>query len=206
MMPRYQLFVMALAAACLLAGSPRAGAAAATVEWTPDLIHSRAQFEVSHMVLTKVWGHFPIRQMEITTSGTSLVPTSVYALMDVQHLDTDNHTRDDDLRSATYFDTADYPTMAFRSTKIVPIDADDFKLTGNLTVKNVTKSVTFPVHVIGHIPENGGTRVGYDGELTVDRRDFGITDNRLMSGVLFVGYEVAIEITAEASSALPFTK
>jgi polyisoprenoid-binding protein YceI len=185
---------------------PSVGAADSAVRWTPDLVHSRAEFTVSHMVLSKVWGHFPIREMEITTDGSSLVPTNISALLDVAKMDTDNHVRDADLRSPTYFDTATYPTIAFKSTSIAPIDASHFKLTGDLTIKNVTKPVSFPVHIIGHIPDNGGTRVGYEGTLTIDRRDFGITDNRLMSGVLFVGYTVDIGITAEASSALPFTK
>ncbi|HTV73279.1 MAG TPA: YceI family protein [Candidatus Acidoferrales bacterium] len=184
--------------------SPAVADTGTIVTWQPDLVHSRAEFTVAHMVLSKVWGHFPIRAIQLTTAGTSLIPTSVSALLDVAHMDTDNHERDADLRSATYFDTADYPYMSFRSTQVTPTGANDFVLTGDLTIKNITKSVSFPVHIIGHIPDSGGTRVGYEGNLTIDRRDFGITDNRLMSGVLFVGYTVDIGITAEATSALPY--
>lgn len=191
--------------ALLFAVSPAAADQPAIV-WKPDLVHSRAEFTVAHMVLSQVWGHFPITQMTLETTGTSLVPTKVEATMDVARLDTDNHDRDQDLRSETYFNTARYPTITFKSTKIKPLDRDDFLLTGDLTVKNITKAETFPVHIIGKIPDSGGTRVGYQGELKVDRRDFGITDSRLMSGVLFVGYEVKIGVTAEAWSALPFTK
>jgi polyisoprenoid-binding protein YceI len=75
---------------------------------------------------------------------------------------------------------ATYPTMTFSSTSVKPTDADDFMMTGNLTIKNVTKPVKSPVHIIGHIPDDGGTRVGYEGKITIDRRDFGITDSRLM--------------------------
>jgi polyisoprenoid-binding protein YceI len=198
-------FVMTVLAIVALS-SPAVGDAGTIVMWQPDLVHSRAEFTVAHMVLSKVWGHFPIRALQLTTAGSSLIPTSVSALLDVAHMDTDNHERDADLRSATYFDTATYPYMSFRSTRIAPAGADDFLVTGDLTIKNITKSVTFPVHVIGHIPDGGGTRVGYEGTLTVDRRDFGITDERLMSGVLFVGYTVNIGLTAEATSALPYRK
>jgi polyisoprenoid-binding protein YceI len=198
-------FVMTVLAIVALS-SPAVGDAGTIVMWQPDLVHSRAEFTVAHMVLSKVWGHFPIRALQLTTAGSSLIPTSVSALLDVAHMDTDNHERDADLRSATYFDTATYPYMSFRSTRIAPAGADDFLVTGDLTIKNITKSVTFPVHVIGHIPDGGGTRVGYEGTLTVDRRDFGITDERLMSGVLFVGYAVNIGLTAEATSALPYRK
>jgi polyisoprenoid-binding protein YceI len=192
--------------ALALAPSIPAGAAQPTVTWIPDLVHSRAQFTVAHMVLSKVWGHLPIRDLHITTSGTSLIPTSIDAELNVEHLDTDNHTRDADLRSATYFDTLEYPYMTFRSTSVKPLGPSRFQLTGNLTIKNITKRVSFPVDVIGRIPDSGGTRVGYEGSLTVDRRDFGITDTRLMEGVLFVGYAVNIGITAEATSALPYVK
>jgi polyisoprenoid-binding protein YceI len=197
---------LAILLTIIVAMAPRIGAAESEVTWTPDLVHSRAQFTVAHMILSKVWGHFPLREMNITTAGTSLVPTHVTAQLDVAHMDTDNHTRDADLRSATYFDTDTYPYMTFRSTKVTPLAADRFMLTGDLTVKNVTKSVDFPVHIIGAIPDSGGTRVGYEGSLTIDRRDYGITDSRLMSGVLFVGYSVDIGITAEATSALPYRK
>src|ERR1700733_14272775 len=87
---------------CILMFAPTTAHAANAVNWIPDLIPSRADFTVAHMVLSKVWGHFPIRDMRISTSGTSLIPTSVYAELNVEHLDTDNHVRDADLRSATY--------------------------------------------------------------------------------------------------------
>jgi polyisoprenoid-binding protein YceI len=199
---------IAISVLCFIAivAVPRMVSADNVLKWTPDLVHSRAEFTVSHVVLSKVWGHLPIRDLQITTNGSSLVPASVTALLDVSRLDTDNHTRDADLRSETYFDVATYPTMTFSSTNIRPTGTDDFMMTGNLTIKNITKPVKFPVHIIGHIPDDGGTRVGYEGKITIDRRDFGITDSRLMGGVLFVGYQVDIGIAAEASSALRFHK
>jgi polyisoprenoid-binding protein YceI len=198
------MLVVLLAVAAAL--TMRASAAEPTISWTPDLVHSRAEFTVAHMLLSKVWGHLPIRDMHITTTGRSLIPTSVYAQLNVEHLDTDSRVRDADLRSATYFDMLEYPYMTFRSTSIKPLGPARFQLTGGLTIKNITKTVSFPVDVIGHIPDDGGTRVGYQGTLTVDRRDFGITDARLMQGVLFVGYTVNIGITAEATSPLPYVK
>jgi polyisoprenoid-binding protein YceI len=198
--------LLAVVLALITFAVPRIGGASGDVTWKPDLVHSRADFTVAHMVLSKVWGHFPIRDMQIRTIGTSLVPTSVTALLDVSHMDTDNHVRDADLRSPTYFDIATYPFMIFRSKKITAIDASRFLVTGDLAIKNITKRVSFPMHIIGSIPDSGGTRVGYEGSLAIDRRDFGITDSRLMSGVLFVGYTVNIGITAEATSSLPYKK
>lgn len=204
---RSVLVTVASIAVLLLSGvGERRVDAESTIAWTPDLIHSRAEFTVAHLVLSKVWGHFPIRAMQIETRPGEIVPMKISATMDVAKLDTDNHMRDADLRSETYLDTDRYPTIGFASTKITPIDTANFTVTGVLTIKNISKTVTFPVHIIGKIPADGGTRVGYEASLHVDRRDFGITDNRLMEGVLFVGYDVTIGLTAEASSSLPFKK
>jgi polyisoprenoid-binding protein YceI len=187
--------VLAAAALVTIAASP------ARIAWTPDLVHSRAEFTVSHMVLSKVWGHVPIRSITLETDTSSVIPTKIDALLDVTHEDTDNHDRDADLRSETYFDVARYPTMTFHSTKIEPSGPNDATVTGDITIKNVTKSITFPIHVVGRIPDPAGTRVGYTGELHIDRRDFGIVDTRLTpAGVLLVGYDVTIGLTVEATA------
>jgi len=193
-----RLILAALVAAALF--SPAAAAQAPT--WTPDLVHSRAEFTVSHLIVSKVWGHIPIRAMTLGARPGSAVPTEISAVLDVAHEDTDNHDRDSDLRSPTYFDVARYPVITFHSTKVEPKGASDFDVTGDLTIKNVTKSVTFPVHIEGRIPDQGGgTRVGYSGALHIDRRDWGIVDRTLSAaGVLLVGYDVTIGLTAEAVS------
>jgi polyisoprenoid-binding protein YceI len=201
-MNRHALIAVAVLALCAPA------AAATSPVWTPDLVHSRAQFMVSHLVVSKVWGHIPIRQMTLDTKSGSIIPTQLDAMLDVSHEDTDNHDRDSDLRSATYFDVAQYPSITFRSTKIEPKDADNFSVTGDLTIKNVTKPVTFPVHVEGVVPdEKGGMRVGYTAELHIDRRDWGLVDSHLTAaGVLLVGYDVMIGLTAEAVTNDPSIK
>jgi len=186
------LWVLALAATVVASSSP-------PISWEADLAHCRAEFTVSHMVVSKVWGHIPIRQLTIVNTGHTAVPQRIDAVLDVSHEDTDNHDRDADLRSPTYFDVAKYPTMTFHSTSIVAKDASDFVVTGNLTIKNVTKPVSFPAQVVGVIPEGKGWRVGYTGALTIDRRDWGIVDSRLTpAGVLLVGYAVDIGLTVEA--------
>jgi polyisoprenoid-binding protein YceI len=173
------------------------------VVWTPDLVHSRVEFTVAHMVVSKVWGHISITRMSVVTEPGSPIPIQLSATLDPARLDTDNHTRDADLRSSTYFDVDAYPAITFASRKIVRKDAMDYVVTGDLTVRNVTRSETIPMHVVGIVPDPDGSRVGYTGTLDVDRRDFGITDKRLMSGVLFVGYDVNIVLTVEATTSAP---
>ncbi len=154
------------------------------------------------MVVSKVWGHIPIRSMTVVTHKGSVIPERIDATLDPAHEDTDNKVRDDDLRSVTYFDVAHYPTMTFRSKSIKPSGANDFSVLGDLTIKNVTKPVTLPIHVEGRVPNGeGSVRVGYSGTLHIDRRDFGIIDSRLAAAnVLLVGYDVAIGLTAEVTS------
>ncbi len=174
-------------------------AATGPITWDADLAHCRAEFTVSHMVVSKVWGHIPVTQLTIVNDGRTAVPQKLDAVLLVSHEDTDNRIRDADLRSPTYFDIAKYPTMTFHSTSIVPKGPTAFAVTGNLTIKNVTKPVTFPVDVVGIVPEGSGWRVGYSATLTLDRRDWGIVDARLTpAGVLFVGYTVTIGLTVEA--------
>jgi len=190
-----------IAALTLALGSVALGAAGpAPVVWSADLAHCRAEFTVSHMVVSRVWGHIPIRALTIEAPAGSVIPAKLDAQLDVAHEDTDNHTRDADLRSATYFDVAHYPAVTFHSTKIVATGPQDFTVSGTLTIKDVTRLVSFPVHIEGQIPDGGGaTRVGYHGELHVDRRDFDLVDKTLTpAGVLLVGYDVAIELTVEA--------
>jgi polyisoprenoid-binding protein YceI len=190
-------FVLILALAIL----PLRLAAAEPIIWEADLAHCRAQFMVSHMVVSRVWGHIPIRELTIVNTSHTAIPQRIDVVLDPSHEDTDNHDRDADLRSPTYFDVEKYPNMTFHSTSIVTKDSSDFVVTGDLTIKNVTKPVTFPVHVEGIIPEGKGWRVGYSGELTIDRRDWGIVDSRLTpAGVLLVGYSVDIGLTVEATT------
>lgn len=175
------------------------------VPWQADLAHCRAEFTVSHMVVSKVWGHVPIRKLTLLNAPGTIVPVQIDALLDVSHEDTDNHDRDADLRSPTYFDTAQYPTMTFASTSVETKDAKNFVIDGNLTIKNVTKPVSFPVTLVGVIPDGtGGWRVGYSGHLVIDRRDWGIVDRSLTpAGVLLVGYTVDIVLTVEATGRDP---
>ena len=198
------LRLVVIAVAALL---PLRAVAAAPIVWDADLTHCRAEFTVSHMIVSKVWGHIPVQQLTIVNTGRTPVPQRIEAVLDVAHEDTDNRDRDADLRSPTYFDVAKYPTMTFRSTQIRPAGGSDFTVTGDLTIRNVTRPVAFPVHVVGIIPEGNGWRVGYTAQLTIDRRNWGIVDSRLTpAGVLLVGYNVTIGLTVEAVTNDPWLR
>jgi polyisoprenoid-binding protein YceI len=188
-------------AATMLAGLVPASA---DVAWTPDVVHSRAEFLVSHLVVSKVWGHIPIKSLAIATDSSGM-PTQVDVVMMPGHLDTDNHERDTDLRSSNYFDVDKYPTMSFKSKSVKATGKTkdgrtSFALMGMLTIKNVTKPVVLDGTIEGRVPDGDGERIGYLASTTIDRRDFGLDDARMSpAGIPLVGDEVTITLTVEAT-------
>jgi len=196
-----------LVAACAAAALPLVALAADPVVWRVDPIHTRASFTLSHFVISKVDGHIPIKAMTLSTASGSLIPTAVDVTLDVAAESTDNDMRDNDLKSPTYFDVARYPTAHFRATKIVATGPKDFTMTGDLTIKDVTKSVTIPVHIEGTIPDRGGVRVVYTGQFHIDRRDYTMVDQGLTAaGVLIVGNDATIGLTVDAVTKDPSIK
>jgi polyisoprenoid-binding protein YceI len=196
-------FTAAIAAATI----PLVASAAGTISWHVDPIHTRASFTVSHFVISKVDGHIPIASMSLSSATGSVIPTAVDVILDVAHESTDNDMRDGDLKSPTYFDIAKYPTAHFRSTRIVANGAKDFTMTGDLTIKDVTKVVSIPVHVEGTIPDRHGVRIVYTAQFHIDRRDYRMVDASLTAaGVLVVGYDATIGLSVDATTDDPSIK
>jgi polyisoprenoid-binding protein YceI len=200
-MNRSRLLSLALGAAFFAGFSP----ARADVAWTADIVHSRAEFLVSHLVVSKVWGHIPIKSLDIATDPSGL-PTSLDVVLAPGHLDTDNHERDADLRSASYFDIEQYPTMTFKSASVKATGKTSdgrtsFTCTGDLTIKNVTKPVVLTGTIEGRVPDgNSMERIGYTASTTIDRRAFGLDDARMSpGGIPLVGNDVQITLTVEAT-------
>jgi polyisoprenoid-binding protein YceI len=200
-MTRARLLCLAVCAAFLAGFAP----AGADVPWTADIVHSRAEFLVSHLVVSKVWGHIPIKSLDIATDPSGL-PTALAVVLMPGHLDTDNHERDADLRSAAYFDVADYPTMSFKSDSVKATGKTSdgrtsFSCTGELTIKNVTKPVVLTGTIEGRVPDGDTTeRIGYTATTTIDRRAFGLDDARMSpGGIPLVGDNVQITLTVEAT-------
>jgi polyisoprenoid-binding protein YceI len=173
-----------------------AGGAAATnppQTWAADPRHSSAQFTITHLGISHVRGVIPIASAVVVGASPQL-PTHVDATLDANGVDTRNDTRDADLRSPHFFDTARYPTMTFTSTSISPIDAKNFTLTGNLTLHGVTRPVTLKAAFLGQmVGEHGDAHVAYEATGSIKRSDFGMT-----YGPLVVGDDVDIDIDIEA--------
>ena len=169
--------------------------------WTLDPSHSEVQFSVRHMMISKVRGTFGVKSATLTAPENPLEAT-VEATVDVASIDTKDEGRDNHLRSADFFDVETYPTMEFRSTG-VRIENGDFLVDGDLTIKGITKSVTFDFDFGGFGTDPWGNyKAGATAKTVINREDFGLTWNAaLETGGVLVGKDVTIELDLQGSLA-----
>jgi polyisoprenoid-binding protein YceI len=149
--------------------------------WTIDPVHSEVSFTVRHMMVSKVRGRFDKFEGTITTAPDPL-QSSVTATVDLGSVNTGNDTRDNHIRSEDFFHTEKHPTMTFRSTGIRP-DGENFLLDGDLTLRGITRPVTFRLEVNGFSPDPyGGTRAGFSATAEVNRNDWDVSYNGPIPG------------------------
>jgi len=174
--------------------------AARSGAWIVDIAHTNVGFVVRHMMIAKVRGNFTRVRGEVQLPEGSSIPTAIAAEIEAVSVDTRDDQRDGHLRSADFFDVENYPRLTFKSTAILKAGDTTFDVTGDLTIRATTKSVTLPVEVEGRATDpQGGRRIGYSARFRVDRRDFGLTFNQaLETGGVLIGNEVDIELDIEA--------
>jgi len=166
--------------------------------WVLDTAHTETAFSVRHMGLANVKGNFQ------TTEGTVALDennnlVSIDAAIDVASVDTRNADRDNHLRSADFFDAEKFPKIHFVSTSVSKSGEGEYTVKGDLTVKAVTKPISFTAELGGVIDDPYGLkRSGASVEFSIDRRDFDLTwSQALANGSLVVGNKVKISIEAE---------
>jgi polyisoprenoid-binding protein YceI len=170
--------------------------------WKLDPAHTTVEFSAKHLMITTVKGRIT------DVSGTILIDeknpqnSSVEATLNAASLDTRTDQRDQHLRSADFLDTEKFPAIKFRSTRIQG-DKDSFKLTGDLTIRDVTKPITLDVEFEGETKDPwGNQRVGFSANGKIDRREFGLIWNQsLETGGVLVGNDVKISLEAQAIKA-----
>jgi polyisoprenoid-binding protein YceI len=162
--------------------------------YTIDPNHTSFGFVVKHMMISNVPGEFDKFDGTITYSPADLANSKADVTIDVSSINTRIDKRDAHLKSPDFFDAAKFPTITFVSTKFTPTT-----ITGNLTMKGVTKEITIPVTISGPVDEMGHQAIGITGSVTVNRQDYGINWNKTLDqGGLAVSNEVAINISIEA--------
>jgi polyisoprenoid-binding protein YceI len=174
-------------------------ALAGTSTWNLDPFHSNAQFFVKHLGISTIQGDFTKITGTVMLDDTDITKSTVSATIDVASVDTRVSRRDDDLKSPNFFDAAKYPTITFQSTKIEKAGDGKLKVTGNLTIKDVTKEVTLDVTgPTAPITAMGNQRRGLSATLKINRQDFHVSADPGM-----VGDDITIMIDCEMAPPPP---
>ena len=162
--------------------------------WTFDPAHSEVGFSVRHAGISKVRGTFGDVDAQLTVADP-LEDSTLTATVQMASIDTKNADRDAHVRSADFFDVENHPTMTFRSTAVA-FDGAEGTITGELTIKDVTRTVELGVESNGVVVDAFGvTRAGFSAETTISRKDFGITWNAAMeAGGVLVSDKVVISL------------
>jgi polyisoprenoid-binding protein YceI len=174
-------------------------ALAQTSNWNIDPAHSTAQFTVRHMGISNVTGNFTKLTGSVVLNEKDITQSQVSANIDVSSVDTRVEMRDKDLRSPNFFDVEKYPTIEFKSKRIVS-SGGKLQVIGDLTIHGTTREVTLDGD--GPTPELtdpwGNSRRGFSATTTINRKDFNLVYNNLLkTGEAVVGDNVKIQIDAE---------
>ena len=169
-----------------------------------DKGHSAAEFQVRHMV-TKVRGRFSDFTGTIQADPKNPEGGSVEFTIQSASVSSDNESRDKHLKSADFFDVEKYPTITFKSSKIKKVSDEKFEVTGILDLRGTRKEITLPVTFLGIAKTPwGGEVAGFETQVTLNRKDFGIVWNKsLDNGGVLVGDDAVVTINIEAKKVEP---
>lgn len=175
----------------------------AQTNWNIDAAHTNVRFTVTHLVISEVDGNFKTFDGKIISKGNDFNDASVEFRVDVNSINTDNDGRDKHLKSDDFFNAEKFPTMNFKSTSFKKVDDKKYVLTGNLTIRDVTKPVTFDVVHSGVTKDPyGNTKAGFKATSSINRKDYKLMWSvATESGGLVVGDDVSITINLQLNQA-----
>ncbi len=170
--------------------------------WDFDLSHSSVNFHVRHLMVSKVHGRFQTWSGNLQLDDEDITRSRVEVTIDTASIDTKEDKRDAHLRSADFFDVESFPTWTFSSTDVSRAGTT-WTVAGNLTLKDVTQPVSIDFEETGSATDPfGNQRVGFEGELTVNRKDWGLTWNAaLETGGVLVSDKVKLDFDLSAIKA-----
>jgi len=175
-------------------------------QWQIDPAHSAAHFSVRHLMISNVRGEFTKLSGSALLNQADPAKSTVEITIEAASVNTREPQRDEHLRSADFFDVANHPTLTFRSKRVEALGGENFKLSGDLTIRGVTKVVTFDVEGPTAPVKDpwGNIRAGVTASAKINRKDFGVAFNALTeTGGLVVGDEVKITVEAELIQQAP---
>ncbi|MFI0433797.1 MAG: YceI family protein [Candidatus Nanopelagicales bacterium] len=174
--------------------------ATATGAYDIDPSHSNLGFVARHAMVTKVRGNFSDISGSLTLDVANPAASSAEVTVEVASVDTRNAQRDEHLRTNDFFDAAQFPQLTFKSTAVTQTGATSFDVTGDLTIRGVTKPVTVSWDYTGSATDPfGNERVGFEGSATINRADFGLKYNApLAAGGVLISEKIVLELEVSA--------
>ncbi len=171
----------------------------AQIKWEMDPAHSEVTFKVRHMMVANVTGEFQKFNATLVTDGHDFTTAKAKFTAEINSITTRVEQRDNHLKSEDFFHAAEFPQLVFESTEIKKVGDDEYEMTGNITIRGITKPITLKVEHTGVIKDPYGLeRAGFEITGTINRLDFGLKYNPAMeAGGMVVGSKVRISANAE---------
>ena len=168
-----------------------------------DPSHSEVTFKVKHLMITNVTGTFSKFDATLDADKEDFSDAKVTFEADINSISTNNEQRDGHLKSDDFFNAEQYPNMTFKSTSFKKVSGNKYKLTGNLTIRNITKTVTFDVIYGGTVKDPwGNTKAGFKATTVINRFDYNLKWNTVTeAGGAVVGKDVTIDLKLEFAQA-----
>lgn len=176
-----------------------ADAFAQSGEWAADKVHSNVMFTVKHLVISEITGSFKEFEITVTTADSGFSDATIDARVKVGSIFTDNDRRDGHLKTDEFFNAEKFPEMRFKSKSFKKVAENKYTITGDFTLRDVTKTVTFNAIHLGTISSpQMGTRSGWKASASINRFDYGLKWNKIIeTGGLVVGENVDILLNLE---------
>lgn len=167
-------------------------------KWILDPTHSEVQFKVKHLVISTVTGTFKVFDGSLETENDDFSNANISFSLNVDSIDTNQADRDNHLKSADFFDAEKYPVIQFKSTSFTK-NGDDYKLNGDLTIKDTTKPITLDVEFGGTATDfYNNEKAGFEVAGKINRKDYGLTWNGVTeAGKIVVGEEIKLSINVQ---------
>jgi polyisoprenoid-binding protein YceI len=167
--------------------------------WKIDAVHSDVEFKIRHLMITNVTGYFGKYDATIESSSDDFSDAKINFEADVASITTKNADRDGHLQGEDFFHAAQYPKITFESTSIKKIDSENLKVSGNLTMRGVTKPVELEVEYSAIVKDPyGQTKAGFEVKSKINRKDFGVSFNGVTdNGGLMLGEEVKFQASVQ---------
>jgi len=177
---------------------------AQATKWTVDKSHSNVNFTVTHMTISEVEGTFKIFEGNVEHTKPDFSDAKINFQVDIASVNTENENRDNHLKGDDFFNAAQFPTMKFSSTSMKPLGNNKYQLSGNLTIRDITKPVVFDVSYGGTVNTSRGKKSGFKAKTTINRFDYNLKwDRATEAGGLVVGKDVEIQINLEMNEVKP---